>query len=140
MNGILAVDCQSSKFTSWLGDRIVNLAGKNEHLELALYISGGLEHNWRSLYMVLEAIEDGTGGEKGLIKKQWCNSGAIKKFKKTSNSFKALGLDARHGAAEKVDSSPELTLEEARELIRQLLSSWTKELENQHISKKLFQL
>jgi hypothetical protein len=46
---------------------------------------------------VLEAMEDGNRGEAGLIAKEFVAPGEIKDFKATVNSFRALGMEARHG-------------------------------------------
>ena len=47
--------------------------------------------------MILEAIEDDNGGERGLVAKPWGGQ-RVKDFKATADSYKALGADARHGS------------------------------------------
>jgi hypothetical protein len=42
------------------GPRILELADAQDALERALFLYGKLEHNWRGLYMVLDAIREGT--------------------------------------------------------------------------------
>jgi hypothetical protein len=103
-------------------------AETNDALERALLIYGALEHNWRSLYMVLEAIEDGNGGEKGLIAKNFVPQGEIKKFKGTANSYRAIRLDARHGSTSTGSPAARTGLMEARALIRNLLDVLMNEL------------
>jgi hypothetical protein len=73
-----------------LGDQFLNVADKDEHFDRALYLHGSLPHYWHGLYMVLEAIEDGAGGEKRLIAKKWAADGSIKAFKATANSLSGL--------------------------------------------------
>lgn len=109
------------------GDVILELATGNEPLQRALFLYGRLSHDWRSLYMILEAIEDGNGGERGLVQKPWASEQA-KNFKTTANSYKALGTEARHGTTSKGVESPRLTLPEARKFIREILNSWIEDL------------
>jgi len=66
-------------------DEVLEVAAQNEPLQRALYLYGKLDHNWRGLYMILEAIEDGNGGERGLIAKSWAAQ-PVKNFKATANS------------------------------------------------------
>ena len=77
--------------------------------------------------MVLEAIEDGNGDEKGLVKKPWGGS-RVKDFKATCNSYKAIGAEARHASTKQGVDAQKLTLPEARKLIRELLGEWLEEL------------
>ena len=77
--------------------------------------------------MVLEAIEDANGGEKAVVAKKWVPVG-IKAFKETANSYKAIGLDARHASLTIGSERPKQTLETARALIRELLAKWIEEL------------
>jgi len=111
-----------------MGDRFLNSADKDEHFERALYLYGGLIQDWRGLFMVVEAAEDGNGGETGLIKKLWVPDRQIKAFKATANSFKAIGLHARHGSVSLGVPRPEQTFDEARTMVRTILECWGKEL------------
>lgn len=108
-----------------LGDGVLEVA--DEHFKRALYLFGSLR-DWRGLYMVLEAAEDGNGGEKGLIGKGWVAEGEIKNFKNTANSFKAIRLQARHGTVRTGASHPKQTLDQARQMIRTILERWGREL------------
>lgn len=51
--------------------------------------------------MVLEPAEDANGGERGLIAINWVPDGHIKNFKATADSYKAIGIAARHGRTKK---------------------------------------
>ncbi len=110
-----------------IGDRTLRSADMHPHLERALFLYGSLPQDWRGLYMVLEAAEDAHGGERGLIAKAWVPAGIIKDFKATANSYRAIRLHARHGSVRDGVDQPKLTLEEARNLIRTILSCWVKE-------------
>jgi hypothetical protein len=110
-----------------IGDQFLNAAYKNDLLERALYLLGSLPLDWRGLYMVLEAAEDAHGGERGLIKKHWVPRGQIKDFKATADSYKAIGLAARHGSTTKGIDKPRLTLEDARAMVRTILEKWCRD-------------
>jgi hypothetical protein len=112
----------------------LDLARNNEPLRRAQVIYGSLKHEWGNLYKVLEAMEDGNGGEAGLIAKHFVANGEIKNFKATANSFLALGLEARHGTTAIGIPEPKMTLEEAEEMFRKLFESWIKELKDGGIS------
>jgi hypothetical protein len=104
------------------------LAAKHEPLRRARIIYGSLNQDWANLYKVLEAIEDGNGGEAGLIAKNFVADGDIKNFKATANSFLALGLEARHGTTASGITLPRMTLEKAQEMFRKLFHGWIEEL------------
>jgi len=111
-----------------IGDQFLSAADKNTLLDRALYLFGSLPPDWRGLYMVLEAAEDAHGGERGLIEKHWVPNGQIKAFKATADSYKAIGLAARHGSTETGIDKPRLTLEKAREMVTTILDKWCKEV------------
>jgi len=54
----------------------------------------------------------------------------IDNFKATADSYKALGLDARHGKTKSGITKPLMTLAEAREMVRELFHCWIKELKD----------
>jgi hypothetical protein len=82
--------------------------------------------------MVLEAAEDGNGGEKGLINQNWVPWGQIKDFKATANSYKAIRLLARHGSLSQGVEQAKQTLGEACEMIRTIIQEWAKRLISEH--------
>lgn len=101
------------------------LAGSNDDLvERALALYGTLDHNWRSLYMVLEVIEDDLGGETAVMRTKWVSSAKVKQFKRTANSFRALGQDARHATIKNQPPSSPMPLSDAQELIEDILRKW----------------
>jgi len=110
-------------------ERIVNLADYDVDIAKAFLLYGKLNHSWRNLYLVLETVEDAVGGESDLLKQTWLTniSGmkeAIKLFKKTANSYAALGVESRH-ANNPLPETP-MTIDEARTVIRTLLNEWVK--------------
>jgi hypothetical protein len=116
-----------NKGPTW-GEIELKFAANNEPLARAFLIYGTLEHDWGNLYKVVEAIEDGNGGERALIAKKFVADGQIKDFKNTANSFLALGLESRHGSTAKGSPTPKMTLDKAKELTRTLLQAWIEEL------------
>ena len=77
----------------------------------------------------MEAMEDGNGGEAGLLAKNFVPRKDIKNFKDTANSWNAIGIEARHASTRKGSSSPKMTLTEAeddlsRQPVRRLSRSY----------------
>jgi hypothetical protein len=101
------------------------LAYKDPHVEKALDLWGSLEHNWRNLYLVLEVMEDTAGGSKALLAQAWLpDKNGIELFKRTANTWRALGPDARHATEQfKLPPKP-MALPDARILIRRTLQAW----------------
>jgi hypothetical protein len=112
----------------------LGLASKCEPFQRALFMYGSSTHDWDNLFNVLEAIEDGNGGETGLIAKQFVKNRLIKDFKSTVNSFRALGLKARHGTTTMGIEAAKMSLNEAQEMIRNLFRGWKKELQRESAS------
>lgn len=111
-----------------IGDKVLQAADRNEHLDRALYLFGSLTSDWRGLYMVLEAAGDANGGESGLIAKNWVTQGQIKSSKATANSYKAIRRAARHGSIRQGVASATITLSEAYEMVRTILGHWAGEI------------
>jgi hypothetical protein len=118
VNGEIAEDCTAQT--------AFRLADSNEPLERALYLYGTLPHDdWRALYMIYEAFRDGDGNT-ALLK---AASKQIDAFTGTTQSYKALGKDARHGSPNAGGyPEPKITLVDAMELIRKLLEGWIERL------------
>ena len=64
---------------------------------------------------------DHCGGEKGLIAKNWVPAKQIEDFRATANSYRVIGLAARHGSTKTGIDKPKLTLDEVREMVRTIL-------------------
>jgi len=89
----------------------------------ALTLYGSLEHNWKNLYMVMEVIEEDLGGESSVIRSYPELTQRWKLCKWTANSFSAIGREARHAKNSEAPSNV-MQIEEAQELIRQVLFQW----------------
>jgi hypothetical protein len=106
-------------FESW-----IHLAKQDELVERALILYANLPHNWRNLFIILEIIEDDFGGEKGLKSKGWVSGNMITLFKRTANSYMAIGREARHGSTKKQPPVKPMGLQEAQSLVRNILFKW----------------
>lgn len=104
----------------WMG-----LASQDAQVAKAFNLWGSLEHNWRNLYLVLEVIEDTTGGPKTLLAQGWLpDKAGIELFKHTANNWFALGPDARHATERWKPPEKPMTLPDAEKLIRRTLQRW----------------
>jgi len=106
------------------GSKWIKLAQEDEQVTKALELYGGLQPNWKNLYMVLEAIEDDVCGEGRLLKNNWAPEAQIRLFKQTANNFLALGREARHGTKTFKPPKKPMSLEEAQSLIKNILRKW----------------
>jgi len=107
----------------------IELAGKHVDAQKALTLYGSLEHTWRNLYLILEVVEDNMGGEKAVLASKWCPAPEkLKLFKNTANNWKALGAEARHATEKWEKPSAELSLLEAKAVVRATLQAWLKGL------------
>lgn len=118
---LIGDNSENQSILSW-----VELALSNQEVERALYLFGSLELNWKNLYLVLEVIEDSFGGEAPLLDTGLISLEDIKLFKRTANSYKAIGRDARHGALKFEPPRKSMTLKNAQKLMRTLLTVWIK--------------
>jgi len=105
-------------------ERWIQVAEHDELVSRAFALYGGLEHNWRNLYMILEVVEDDVGGEQALIGKEWVPNGKIKLFKRTANNFRVLGREARHGSAKYEPPAETMPLPQAQSLIQKIMEYW----------------
>lgn len=111
--------------------RLIELANHNTDIAKAFRLYGSLEPSWRNLYLVLETVEKAVGGQGNLLKQTWLTdiSGmkeAIELFKHTSNSYAAIGAEARHAKESIIPPETPMTIDEARTVIRTLLNEWVK--------------
>lgn len=65
------VEVSKSPASSTFGETVLSMTDTNEFLERALFIYGTVEHNWRGLYMVLDAVAESYGGSKKLLKQDF---------------------------------------------------------------------
>jgi len=96
----------------------VSTALKNKKMQsvLALFHSSNL--NWDNLYRILEIVKTEFGSGEGISRKQF------KRFTQTNSSFAALGYKSRHPGKDYKKPKIPMKFEDARDLIRKLLSQW----------------
>lgn len=111
-----------------LAAKILRLQAGNSHLRLALHFLN-LEESWYDLWKAYEAIRDGAGGESRLIEAGWATRSAIGRFRHTANSYAAIGDAARHAKLDGTPPDEPMTLSEADDFVRAILSQWLGSLE-----------
>ena len=88
-----------------------------------------IQPNWHSLYAALDTIlrDRRTGGEGGLT--TWANVPAakVRLFRRTANSSRAVGAEARHGPDYVAPRHP-MAFTEAEELVGHVVNCWLDEL------------
>lgn len=111
-----------------VGDKFLAAAAKDEDLKRAQEIYGSVAHDWKGLYMVLDAAIQGHNDQQTLIDRKWVPQGHIKKFKHTADNYRATGNMARHGKTNLDPPKVPMTLEEARSMMRTILRKWVESL------------
>jgi hypothetical protein len=103
------------EFESWM-----KLAEEDEIVKNVFRQITDFEHNWINLYKVYEIVNKDAGRTKI---EQWTNNN-IGLFKRTANSQRAIGDDARHGVDKEPPPKEPMSLYEADALIMTLLQKW----------------
>src|SRR5262245_12013504 len=78
--------------------------------------------SWANLYKALEVVQDEIGGD--IHRKGWASKRELDRFTQTANSTSAVGRDARHAKRRFTPPKRPMSLEEADELIRNVLMRW----------------
>jgi len=79
----------------------------------------GLDQDWVNLYRTLEAIEQAAGDEQVAT---WVSKNKLRRFRHTAGSRRAIGDAARHGPTNETPPANPMSIDEARTLIRELMS------------------
>ena len=100
-------------------------AESSEDVARVLRLSKGREHDWRELSYLLEIVEDSVD-RKEITNAGWATRGQLDRFRRTANNPdpKAAGDAARHGHRRWDPPRHPMTLNDARELIRQVVRQW----------------
>lgn len=80
--------------------------------------------DWSTLYKVIELIREDCGGERHFASRRWCSRTKYDLFKRTANSPRAIGKDARHGVEKTVPPKKPMTLAEAQAFVRKVVRAW----------------
>jgi hypothetical protein len=118
---ITAINPKDRTLLSW-----IEIAFANKEIARALYLYGSLEPNWKNLYMILEVIEDSFSGEVGLLKADLAPKKDIKLFKRTAQSYEAIGREARHGTLRFRKPRAPMSLANSQNLMSTLIREWIK--------------
>ena len=103
------------EFESWM-----KLAEEDETVKNVFRQITEFDRNWINLYKVYEIVNKDAGKRKI---QQWTKD-KIGDFKRTANSQKAIGDDARHGVDDNDPPKEPMSLSEAKALIMTLLQKW----------------
>lgn len=106
-------------------ERALEICSTNEALRETLRTYGTVEHDWKGLYPVLEAIKKANNGK---IPTTWATKQEVSDFNKTANSPAALGPESRHGFGAPGIEEPAMTISQARALVQKVLYAWIEEL------------
>lgn len=90
----------------------------------ALALIGRPSPTWSELYLVFELVEANIGG--GMYSEGWISKADANRFRRTANSYTALGKAARHGKDTAQPPSTLLTHCAATDLMRNLVVRWFK--------------
>jgi hypothetical protein len=99
--------------------QILQLARTDERVWDALHFLAQ-QQNWSNLYKVFEIIGDDVGEQVHDL----ADRKKLGAFKATAQSRKLLGDEARHASEKCPEPHNPISLEEARQLIRQLVGNW----------------
>jgi hypothetical protein len=92
----------------------------------------GIPPTWHSLYAALDVVlkDRRTRGRAGV--KDWggVSLHRLKQFTRTANSWRAIGVLARHGPEYQPPKEP-MTFEDAKELVRHIVECWLDQLQQQ---------
>ena len=103
------------EFESWM-----KLAEEDETVKNVFRQITEFDRNWINLYKVYEIVNKDAGKKKI---QQWTKD-KIGDFKRTANSQKAIGDDARHGVDDNDPPKEPMSLSEAKALIMTLPQKW----------------
>lgn len=99
------------------------LSDMNELVENALIIFSKSKLSWGDLYNIQEIIAD-SGYISEVLEKCGISKSELSKFKQTSQSFEAVGEEARHRKKKFTKPDNPMSKIEAGNLIRKLLTKW----------------
>jgi hypothetical protein len=103
-------------------ERIAHRGLEDAEVRQALRIFGRDDVDYRDLYFVFEIVR--AAARSRMHEEGWATPKEVERFRHTANSRTALGEGARHGHERTEPPKDPMPFEEAKELIRRLLSSW----------------
>jgi hypothetical protein len=109
------------------GVKLLRLRSSNEHLRLALHFLNA-DLSWFNLWKTFEPIRDANGGPAGLVARGWTSESDMDRFRKTANTYAAVGDAARHAMLAVAPPPNPMGLEQAEEYVRAILTRWVDSL------------
>ncbi len=103
--------------------RLLRLQASNKHLRLALHFLNA-DLSWFNLWKAYETIRDANNGAPGLVTHGWASLPELERFRKTANTYAAVGDDARHAMLADAPPPDPMGLEEAEDYVRAILARW----------------
>jgi hypothetical protein len=100
------------------------LAQDDEQVDRVFKIFANGDLSWSNLFKVFEIVRRDCGGEGAAQSAGWATKKSMELFRRTANSFEAVGLDARHGVEQNQPPSTPMDISEARSLITTLVRAW----------------
>ena len=116
-DGIEEINRPADPAKAWLA-----AAESSDDVARVLRLSAGREHDWVELYRILEIVEAAVGRNGTTIADAgWATKRQLARFSHTANSPEAAGDTARHGRERTQPPRRPMSLNDARELIRQVV-------------------
>lgn len=114
--------------------RLIPLVSREEPVQRALRLLSRTVLRWTDLYRAWEVVREDVGDVR--FEQGWISKNQERRFRRTANSYRAIGLQARHGDTKFEPPANPLDLLEAKGLILGLVRSWVRskaqELEREH--------
>jgi hypothetical protein len=99
----------------------------DDHLRLAMhFLNANL--TWFDLWKAFEVMRDACGGEDALAANGGTTQADIVRFRRTANSYHAVGDEARHARLSQRPPPDPMNLDEADEFVRRLVARWVEAL------------
>lgn len=102
--------------------RALKSASEKTAIGDALTLVGRPNPTWSELYVIYELVESASKGQQ--VKAGWVSKAELDSFKRTANSYTALGVSGRHGAATHPAPAKPMPYEEAIEVVRRMVKGW----------------
>lgn len=103
--------------------QVSDLPTNDSNVEVALRVLAQRRLTWSELYKLLEIVQADQGSDYP-IREGVTTKVQLRNFKHTANSMAAIGDDARHGPTSQQPPSSPMTIDDARDLLRDILKHW----------------
>lgn len=104
--------------------RLIPLVSRDEPVQRALRLLSRTVLRWTDLYRAWEVVREDVGDLR--FEQGWISNNQERRFRRTANSYRAIGLQARHGDTKFEPPANPPDLLEAKGLILSLVRSWVR--------------